>query len=567
VTVVALVLIVLGGHPETLLQIVTGAGVYFLFELAWAVREGRLGWRRPLGRALLAGALSLGLSAAQLLPFLEALPHTAEHSFRSSYFAHLKKSLPLPGSLRRMATSAVPYAYGVSGFGRGPAEIVEPAAYAGAVLLPFAILGLASRRRERWPLLVNGLFGLALFARLPGVTDALDSLPLFDIGINDRLIVLTAFAVSGLAALGVERLRAPGGTRLFLFAAGGSAAALASLFLLLRPSMAAAGLPASYVGGRFALQMVPLLAALAAVAFLARRRAGLAVAVCLVLLLAQRGLEAGTLYPTLPGDSLHPRLPAFDHIPPNVPWRFMALGYRFLPNASTFYELEDVRGYEAMTLKRFFDTYPLWCQHQAVWFNRVDDATRPFLSFLNVRWVLAARGGKIPPGWKLVHEDGGGLLLESSRVLPRAFAPKEVWREPDPQREIAVLRQIADYGERGVASAAPGGGPARTWLPNGRATVRIARYGAQEMAMDVDAAAAALVATSTVAWPGWRLTLDGRPAPTISYNHAFVGFVVPPGRHRAVLTYLPRSVVWGVGVSLASLALGLFLLAFRPGRA
>jgi hypothetical protein len=589
VTVVALVLLVLAGHPETLLHTVTGGGIYFLFELAWAGRKrpgGRpaggaqtrpsgsdscapsspglpglgQGWRRPLGRALLAGVLSLGLSAVQLLPFVEALPRTVEHYFRTVHFAHLKRSLPLPGSVRRTATSAVPYAYGISGRGRGQAEIVEPSAYAGAVLLPFAILGLASRRRERWPLLINGLFGLALFARFPGVTDALASLPLFDIGINDRLIFLTAFALAGLSALGAERLREQGGARLFVLAAAGAAVAMAVLFLLLRPSFAAAGLSSSEVAGRFALQLVPLLLALAAVALLGQRRAGLAVASGIVLLLAQRGLEAGSVYPTLHAGSLYPRLPAIDHIPPQVPWRIAALRFTFLPNTPAFYGLEDVRGYEAMTLHRYFDTYPLWCQHQPVWFNRVDDTSRPFLSFLNVRWVFAAHGTHTPPGWTLLHEDGAGLLFENPKVLPRAFVPREVWREPDPAREISVLRQITDYGERGVASATAGGDPARTWLPNGRATVRIARYDGQEMEMDVDAAAAALVATSTVDWPGWRLTLDGRPAPTVSYNHAFVGFRVPPGRHRAVLTYLPRSFVWGAWMSLASLAAGIFLL-------
>jgi len=312
--------------------------------------------------------------------------------------------------------------------------------------------------------------------------------------------------------------------------------------------------------------MVPLLLALAAVAFLGRSRMGIAIAACLALLLAQRTLEAGTVYPTLHGDTIHPRLPAFDHIPPGTPWRFAAIGYTLIPNLSALYELEDVRGYEAMTFHPLFDTYPLWCQHQPVWFNRVDDASRPFLSFLNVRWVLAAHGGNVPPGWKLVHEDGGGLLFENPRVLPRAFVPREVWHEPDPKREVSVLRQIADYGERGVTGAPPGGAPSRTWLPNGQATVRIARYEAQRMELEIDAASEALIATSTVAWPGWKLAIDGKPATTLSYNHAFLGFLAPPGKHRAVLTYLPGSFLWGAGVSLMSLALGLFLFgrsAFR----
>jgi len=102
----------------------------------------------PLNRSLLAGALTLGIAAVQLVPFADALPHTVEHYFRSAVFAHMKRSLPPAVSLSRTATSLVPYAYGVSGLGRGSAEIVEPSAYLGTVLFPFALLGLASRRRE-----------------------------------------------------------------------------------------------------------------------------------------------------------------------------------------------------------------------------------------------------------------------------------------------------------------------------------------------------------------------------------------------------------------------------------
>jgi hypothetical protein len=561
-TVVALYLIIAAGHPESLLHGVAGGGIYFLFELAW-VRQDRGSWLRPLSRALVAGAFALGLSAVQLLPFAEVLPHTVEHDFRRSHYAHVKKSVSLGESLERSATSLVPYAYGVSGLGRGEARLVEPAAYAGSLLLPLALLGLASRRREKWPLLATGALGFALFTRLAGVTDAVDALPLFDIGVNDRLVFLTVFALAALAALGAERLREPGGVRLFCLAAAGTAVTLTGLFLLLRPQMLAAGLTSSYMGAHFTLEVVPLLLALAAVALLGGSRPRLAVAICLLLLLAQRVPEAGGVHPTLSADTPHPRLPIFDHIPTAEPWRFVGVGYTFIPNISALYEIEDVRGYEAMTFRPFWETYPLWCQGQPVWFNRVDDASRPFLSFLNVRWAFSEKGGKDPAGWTLLHEDGSGRLFENPRALPRAFVPRKVYREPDPRREIGVLRGIPEYGEQGVASVVPGNAPARTWVDNGAASVRITRYETQEMVMEVEAAAPALVGTSMVAWPGWKLRIDGREAKTAAYNHAFVGFLVSPGRHRAVLRYMPGGFVWGVGVSLASLVAGLFLV-WRP---
>ena len=74
----------------------------------------------------------------------------------------------------------------------------------------------------------------------------------------------------------------------------------------------------------------------------------------------------------------------------------------------------------------------------------------------------------------------------------------------------------------------------------------------------------ALIASLLAVLPGGSVA---QAAPTTSYNHAFVGFVVPSGRHRAVLRYMPGSFVWGAGVSLASLVVGLFLLGRSRRRA
>ena len=92
------------------------------------------------------------------------------------------------------------------------------------------------------------------------------------------------------------------------------------------------------------------------------------------------------------------------------------------------YGLEDVRGYEAMTLERLTETFPLWCVPQPVWFNRIDDPTKPFLSFLNVRYVIAPVGHSPPPGWNVLAEDGSLRLLENPAALPRAFVPRWIVR-------------------------------------------------------------------------------------------------------------------------------------------
>ena len=92
------------------------------------------------------------------------------------------------------------------------------------------------------------------------------------------------------------------------------------------------------------------------------------------------------------------------------------MGLNFIPNIAALYELEDVRGYEAMTFKPLWKTFGLWCVPQPVWFNRVDDPTRPFLSFLNVRWVFAPPDYAPPDGWPVRYRGAEGLLLENPGV-------------------------------------------------------------------------------------------------------------------------------------------------------
>jgi len=565
-TVLALLLILTSGHPETLLHSVAGAGIYFLFELGFDRKGRRL---RALLLSFLAGVLTLGISAVLLLPLLEALPNTQEQFMRSGYFAHIRKSYPPWESVRHLAQNATPFAFGVSGKGEALPGFVEPTAYAGSVLWPFALAGLFSRRRERWPLIALTFLGLSMGSRLLGVADAVSALPLFDIGLNDRMVFLAAFAAAALAALGFERLR-EAGPRLLI---AGSLAGLAVLIGLYvgrsHRNFPALNMPPSYFRYRFLLELVPLVLAAGLWVFLrSRAPRGLGPSAVLLLLIAQRGLEAGGFYPTYPARSFYPPLRLLDGIPKKAPERMTAIGFTFIPNIAELYAVEDVRGYEAMTFKPLFDTYSLWCVHQPIWFNRVDDPTKPFLSFLNVRYFVAPPGYRPPDGWKTLYTGEEGLLFENPRVLPRAFVPRALRHETDAGRQVALLEGIRDFGEEGVVGeTAPIGQGAGDIRVNGEASVRIVSYEPRKITLHVDAGQPAIVGTSMTAWPGWKLTVDGAPAPLVPYNHAFLAFRVSRGRHTAVLRYWPDSFAAGGAISAAALAISVLLLIVLRRRA
>jgi hypothetical protein len=564
-TAAALVLIVLAGHPETLLLAVVGAGLYFLFLLAGAGARRRA---RPLALSLVSGALALGLTAVVLMPLAEVLPVTWEHLLRSSWYAHLPKSEALGESLRRAELELVPFARGQSGHGRLDEGLGVPAGYAGAILLPLALSGALGRDRRRYAFLGMGLFGLALWARLPLVTDAVGALPLLDIAVLDYFVFLAAFGVCALAALGADRLLDGEGRRAFLFGAALSLVAIGTLFALRRPHMVVLDMPAAYLDRRLVLELAPLAAACLLVLAGARigaRASRATVAALAILLVAQRVLEAGDVYPTLPAKAFAPHLAVLDPVPRGVPERIVGVGEMLIPNASALYEVEDVRGYESMTLRTFVATFPLWCVTQGPWYNRVDELDRPFLSFLNVRWALAPDAFRPPAGWRLVLRDRGAQLLENERVLPRAFVPGEIRREGDPERRVELLSGITDFAARGVVGA-PADVPSGPWSKNGRARVSIAAYRPQSLVLAVEAAESAVIGTSVPAWPGWKARLDGATIEPLSYNLAFLGFRVPAGRHRLDLAYRPDGVIAGASVSLATLAGAIAVAGLRRRR-
>lgn len=561
ITVVSLVLIVVAGHPESLLHAVAGGGVWFLFCLAFEARRGRV---RTVLLSLLAGAVSLQLTAVILLPHLEALGQTQEYFFRAHWWVHQKKSLPLFEALGTFQQAFLPYSFGAFGHGDMLPGSQVSQAYVGSLLLPFAIAGLASSRPVKWIFLLLAVLGFGAWAHLPGIADGISALPLLDLAINERLVFLGCFALAALGALGVETF-ASEGRRSPLIAALSVLCLLIGGFLLIRDRLLALRMPATFLHGQFALQTVPLaIAVLLCVPGLRLKRTWQLSALLLVLL-AQRVAETSSLYPTAPRQAFYPPLALLDPIPQGQPYRMAALGISLLPNVSAMYKLEDVRGYEAMTFRSLVETYPLWCIGQPVWFNRIDNPKRPFLSFLNVRYVLAPPGTPTPHGWRTLAESPGGRVVENPHVLARAFLPSEVLPEPDPSKQLEALTGIEDFGRRGVVARWPGR-PSGAWSRNSGGKVSIAAYQPPSLSLDIEARETALVATSVTGWKGWNLEIDGAESELLEYNRAFLAFVVPPGRHRATLTYSPRSFAIGGAISLVTLA-GVIATLRRKARA
>ena len=278
---------------------------------------------------------------------------------------------------------------------------------------------------------------------------------------------------------------------------------------------------------------------------------------------AQRTLEEADVYPAYAASAFYPKLPVLDALPRGTPERMTALFYDFTPNVSAIYGVEDVRGYDAMLFAPYEQTFSLWCRQLPIYFNRVTDPRTPFLSFLNVRRVISPIGRDAPPGWRVLSEGNGVRVLENPSALPRAFIPRNVlWT--DAGKAATLLPSIPDFAHDGVAA----GSERRGWQLDNRGSIEMVGYtgSSLRLAVAAEGPGEVFVGTSIPDWPGWKLSIDGRRAPTYRFNVAFVGFPVPAGRHEAELVYRPDGFVRGAAISLTTAVLCAIALARRRPR-
>jgi hypothetical protein len=588
----ALTLLLLAGHPETAFHIVFCGALYGGIELMIVRRDVA----RVLAGAAVAGAIALLVSAIYLLPMFEAAPQTMEHQFRTGGYRDQPRGVAIGESGARILTDVFPHLRGRWWMRKEPHWVPLETSAVGSIVVALAAYALIRVRRREVAFFGSlALFGILCGAAWSPLAAAMQKLPLFDITLNERFSFAAALSLTILAALGIEhalrtRDKALGytlATATFAFAAGAFAidhfhvmedklpewgvytlfgelvclgiAAMVGLLscwvaeLLSRdkPATGQPGNPATIHRETAQPRDPETLEPTQQPSNPATQQPKLAI-VILLLITAQRWMAGYDIYPTLPAYAAYPPIPIFRSIPRNSaePFRIVGRAHALVPGTSALYELEDVRGYEAMTFSRYVATYDAWCTHQPVWFNRVDDLTKPFLSMLNVRYAIASDNVPPPEGWKRIAAQRGAELLENTRVFPRAFVPSHVVFGMPFDEMIKAITAAPDFHDRAWIEA-----PLEHGERGNEGTVATVRRESGDLLIDAATAAGAWVVITEPAWDGWRVYIDGRRVGHFYANAAFIGVFVPAGGHQIRLTYLPQSFVRGRAISLSTLGL------------
>jgi len=555
ILLIALTMLILSGHPESLLHVTAVGAAYGLFEIA--TTRKRIG--RGIAIATASGIVALLLTSIFLLPFLEASQQTLELRTRLS-----DRTMPRPFTpeliQRRAANTVFPFWGGQPWRDSFTPEFDPQTARTGSIVLSLAIAALfvARRRKETW-----FFFGLALVCLCaafdaPPVSNILHKLPLFNMALNARLAFAASCAMSILAGLTIDALATAGRKRVAIIAA------VITLALALGTYGAWAheikvGVDPNVIRIVTCAEVLPL-AAIAILLFV-RTPLRIALPIVLILILGQRIVADGSIYPSLPQHDFYPKIPLIRAIPTDSKEPFRVAGEHFvlIPDTAAIYQLEDPRGYEAMTFARLADTYPVWSIPQPVSFNAIGDLQPPFLSFLNIKYAIVPMPVKLTEGWREVMKDRSAKLFENTRVLPRAFVPRHIRYERSGGPIVKAMTDAKDFSDVAWIEV-PEMQPHE--VPNGPGTLTLHKDG---FGLSIDAVMESdgWVVASQSAWKGWRAYIDGHRVQTRFANHAFIGVFVPKGRHVVKLQYLPESFTRGRSISFTTLG-ALIVAAIFP---
>mgnify|MGYP005848410573 CR=1 FL=1 len=141
------------------------------------------------------------------------------------------------------------------------------------------------------------------------------------------------------------------------------------------------------------------------------------------------------------------------------------------------------------------------------------------------------------------------FLASASRTLPKQSSALYMMA-----KDMVDPRQIV-YLEEAPPDAPQGGGS-----PAGAA--RIAAQSETSLTVAVEAQRAAFLVLADPYYPGWRATVDGRPAPLYRADYLFRAVPVPAGKHEVTFAFAPESVRLGFGISGVTLALLLVIGAW-----
>jgi hypothetical protein len=562
------------GHPGTQLHVLTAIALFALVRTALARGPSRRERLRRLGLAGAGIALGSLLSAVVLLPAQLAAHDTV------GVWNRLHRPELFPGARMRLGvlrTALFPDWWGrpesTQLLESAPANFRERTFYAGVapLVLAFAALVGPGAWRRKAPFAAIALLGAAIATHTPLQTLVMH-LPLFDGVQNQRILLWVVFAVPVLAAFGLDAVLRGGTSRrtwavlaatllVALLAVRGldTEATVRSEAVHYFLNRGGGSLPAAVALGSVAWAVVLVLALAATLAAIGRWRGAAAL---LVLVVALDLLHFAHGYQKMvPGSQVvPPATPAIVYLQRHAgDGRIAGLGQTLPDDFGIVYGLRDARGVDVPQPTLTFDA--LWRQASPQddysQLSQVTHRTVQVLGVLGARYLLAPPQATLAGrGLAAVYRGEDATVYADTLALPRALVVEDVLARGDLAGAQTIASAGFDTRRRAVVAVA---GDRRLTLPQpgarGSATVVGEHNG--DVTIRATLSKRGLVVLDDAWAPGWKVTVDGRPAPALRTDVVLRGVLVPAGRHTIAWSYTVPGLAAGAALSALGAAIAL----------
>jgi hypothetical protein len=615
----------LAGHIETAFYAFVLAGVFVLAATAASNLALRQKWL-ALGGLLGAGALGMGIAAAQFLPLLGILTASWQWVTRQGSTTHLQ-SLPINAALSFLG----PNGFGWADAWHGPLNWIEINGYVGTLTLLLAVWGVATAIFSRrtvvtWPegTLLRQLAGVlsprkALFwalVVLTGISMAYGILPLsllrylpgFNSSLNYRLIAIADVGLVVLASMGLQRLieyRVPSsefrvGLRRLVTGYG----LLVTVFLGVGLFFLVDGVGVWFVSSRDAgafmeaWKMWAVALFCAGAALILARLSGLVGArvlrvLAVGLLLVDLGRANWNFNVTSPTSTFYPSNEMTDFLAVHGITERVAVNAlwgetnRLMP-----YRIADVRYYDPaednryrvfvhiMSPLTFQSPYSDYLIHLFL-----DQPSATLMSLLGVKWLVTTSNFN-PNTWQPVPEQGPiytsrrernrFVAWENHFANPYAYLASRIRVVPDEPAARQRMKEIKLEEIEEATVENPDGLPADVASGSNGQPLTGAETNSLKVVANIPGTVRVKLRTEksrllvvNESWSdGWRALVDGTETPIYRVNYLVQGVVVPPGQHEVLFNYDPPIFKMGLAISGVSLTvwLGLLVAAIRQWR-
>jgi hypothetical protein len=561
---------VVGGHPPTVIHVSLLVFFYFLWRLFGARPPNPFSRLGIFFIFLLAGML---LAAVQVIPFLEYYGQSSgslSSETMQRWAVHLTPGM-LVHFLFPFLTGSPADGYEDLSWLIGPMDTVnfnERTGYMGILPLLFAAYAVVCRRDQFTNFFsVAILIAAAIIFGLPPFPALIGHLPVLNDTSNTRLLLLLAFGVAVLAGFGLDvffqadcRRKIIWVTAGFLMLIGGALSFLgwdvAGKFHTLDAAHRV------YVSGQFLIPLGSLI--VAGVVFLKLPSVGRWFRVLLVL-----GWTAVDLFtfardynPAITRDRYYPTAPAIQWLQQDKSvFRVLGLRYALITDTASMYGLSDARGMDFMGVRRYEEMITGAAGN--FWFYRNAPQLPESFRLLSVKYVLSSKPSfQSDRDFELVYTNGVNIY-RYKKCLPRALPVFECEVKSPPEILAAVRTPTFDPAKTLLLDQSPEISPVRD-APTGSASnapVEIASCQPDEVKITADMPRPGFLLLLDTYFPGWTATVDGRQTKIYRADYDFRAIALPAGKSSVTFSYRPLSFHLGLWISIVTvLALGLILV-------